>query len=210
MYRGLIYKYTNIINGKVYIGQTTNEFKRRQKWHSLNSPYAGNHINNARAKYSIASFVYEVLEEVIRDSKHSLAEELNSLERKYIAIYNSKNPKYGYNLSDGGLNGTGQVITDETRKRMSAAQKGIKKPMSDIGRRNISLSHRSPRPWACKKVCQYDKDTGELIKVWNSLKEAANFFGDKSVGNLVSTIAGKYRRKYYKGFKWKYYESQAT
>lgn len=39
--RGVIYKYTNLKNGKVYIGQTLNETKRREKWRNLNSPYAG-------------------------------------------------------------------------------------------------------------------------------------------------------------------------
>lgn len=39
--RGVIYKYTNLVNGKVYIGQTINEYKRREKWRNLNAPYAG-------------------------------------------------------------------------------------------------------------------------------------------------------------------------
>lgn len=38
--RGIVYKYTNIHNEKVYIGQTINEPKRREKWFNLNAPYA--------------------------------------------------------------------------------------------------------------------------------------------------------------------------
>ena len=58
--RGIIYKYTNKVNGKVYIGQTINESKRREKWRNLKAPYAGDYINRARAKYGIDAFSYEL------------------------------------------------------------------------------------------------------------------------------------------------------
>lgn len=207
MLRGIIYKYTNIHNNKVYIGQTTNEYKRRERWHCPNSEYAGAYINRARAKYGIASFIYEVLEEIFETSKEKLRDKLDFLEEKYIKLYNSKNEDYGYNLTDGGRYGNGQVITEETRRNMSKAQKGLKKPMSERGKKNISAAHKGPRPWTWKKVCQYDKNTGELIKIWNSMTEAVASFGEKHVGNLAATIRGKHRRKYYKGYKWAYYET---
>lgn len=55
--RGIVYKYTNIHNEKVYIGQTINEPKRREKWFNLNAPYAGNYINRARRIFQIRSSI---------------------------------------------------------------------------------------------------------------------------------------------------------
>ena len=203
--RGIIYKYTNKVNGKVYIGQTINESKRREKWKNLKTPYAGNYINRARVKYGIESFSYEVLVEILNDDEIILKDTLNLLEEKYISLYHSKDPKFGYNLTDGGKSGKGQIVSQETRNKISKVHKGLKKKMSEQGKRNISLSHKSPRPWAWKKVAQYDKDTDELLKVWNSLSEVVKYFGDKSNSNLVYAIQGKYRHKYYHGYKWKYY-----
>ena len=203
--RGIIYKYTNKANGKVYIGQTINESKRREKWKNLKTPYAGDYINRARAKYGIEAFSYEVLVEILNDDEIILKDTLNLLEEKYISLYHSKDPKFGYNLTDGGKSGKGQIVSQETRDKISKAHKGLKKKMSEQGKRNISLSHKSPRPWAWKKVAQYDKDTDELLKVWNSLSEVTNYFGDKSNSNLIFAIQGKYRHKYYHGYKWRYY-----
>ena len=42
--RGVIYKYTSP-SGKVYIGQTLNEYMRRAMWKNINHPYAGPYIN---------------------------------------------------------------------------------------------------------------------------------------------------------------------
>ena len=203
--RGIIYKYTNKANGKVYIGQTINESKRREKWKNLKAPYAGDYINRARVKYGIESFSYEVLVEILNDDEIILKDTLNLLEEKYISLYHSKDSKFGYNLTDGGKSGKGQIVSQETRDKISKAHKGLKKKMSEQGKRNISLSHKSPRPWTWKKVAQYDKDTGELLKVWDSLSEIVNYFGDKSNSNLIFAIQGKYRHKYYHGYKWRYY-----
>lgn len=203
--RGVIYKYTNKVNGKVYIGQTINENKRREKWKNLKAPYAGNYINRARAKYGTESFNYEIISEVLNEDEDILRETLNSLEEKYISLYHSKDPRFGYNLADGGGAGKGQIVSSETRNKISKAHKGLKKKMSKQGKKNISLSHKTPRPWAWKKVAQYDKNTGKLLKVWNSLSEVTNHFGDKSNSNLIYAIQGKYRHKYYHGYKWEYY-----
>lgn len=203
--RGIIYKYTNIHDGKVYIGQTINESKRREKWKNLKAPYAGDYINRARAKYGLESFKYEVIAEVINDDEDILRETLDSLEGKYISLYRSKNSKFGYNLTDGGCSGKGQIVSFETRAKISKANKGLKKKMSEQGRKNISASHKSLRPWTWKRVAQYNKDTGELIKIWDSLTSVIKHFGDKSCSNLIYAIQGKYRHKTYRGYKWKYY-----
>lgn len=89
---GVIYKITNKVNGKVYIGQTKNGFKSR---------YGGNLYKNTKniylkrsiEKYGIDNF--EICE--IIDVAFS-REELNLKESMWIARNNSTDNKYGYNL----------------------------------------------------------------------------------------------------------------
>ena len=117
---GVIYLRTNKINGKKYVGQvTTKRFKARQnKWNNLNLPYAGNVINNARKKYGIESFGFEIL-------KECEDEELNQWEIYYIKELNTKAP-FGYNMTDGGegMNGFTYSHSEESKKRISESLKG--------------------------------------------------------------------------------------
>lgn len=91
-----IYKIVNLINGKVYIGQTVN-FKQRLTTHiktglGAETP-ARNKLYPAMAEYGVENFSYEVLE-VCKSS------ELNEREKFYIDFYDSCNN--GYNSTKGG------------------------------------------------------------------------------------------------------------
>lgn len=131
---GYIYLRTNKINGKKYVGQvTTKRFKARQnKWNNLNLPYAGNVINNARKKYGIESFCFEIL-------KECEDEELDYWEKYFIKELNTKKP-YGYNMTDGGGGMSGFTVSEETRKKISESHKGRK--FSEEHKRHISESKK--------------------------------------------------------------------
>ena len=115
---GYIYLRTNKINRKQYVGQViTKNFKTRQNnWNNLKHSYAGPVINNARAKYGIDAFDFEILKEC--DDK-----ELDYWEKYYIKELNTKVPN-GYNMTDGGNTTKGCHHTEEAKKRMSEAHKG--------------------------------------------------------------------------------------
>ena len=116
---GIIYKITNLINGKVYIGQTVQKFNRRYR-HGIISTH-NKHLKRAIEKYGIENF--EVIENFdIAFSK----EELNIKEIVYIDLFKSTNPLFGYNLKSGGDNG---IPNEETRKKMCENNKGEKNPM---------------------------------------------------------------------------------
>lgn len=94
-----IYKYTNKINGKVYIGQSNN-IQRRITEHNYraNNPSSDEYqsvLSKAIRKYGIENFDIMVLCECSTDV-------LNTLEKQYIAEYRSHLSQYGYNCTLGG------------------------------------------------------------------------------------------------------------
>lgn len=106
-----IYKITNKIDGKVYIGQT-----------QVNDPYyfgGGKLIRRAVKKHGRDNFTKEILEEC------SSKEELDNKEIYWIEYYNSRDLTVGYNLARGGDGGNrnGGKLTEESRKRISEGRK---------------------------------------------------------------------------------------
>ena len=93
----IIYKITNIINNKVYIGLTTVSLKERWTNHKTSARVGvKRHLYNSMRFYGIDKFVIEQI-----DSANSL-EELGAKERYYINLYNSRDPNVGYNITAGG------------------------------------------------------------------------------------------------------------
>lgn len=99
--KGFIYKITNKVNNKSYIGQTryTVEFRWRQHQHKKDNTY----FHNAIHKYGIENFTVETLEECE-------VEDLNNREIFNIAKYDTF--KNGYNLTIGG-DGNRRLLLDD-------------------------------------------------------------------------------------------------
>ena len=94
---GLIYKATNLINGKSYIGQTRQSLTKRQNSHfhnafTKNQPFV---FYQALRKYGKENFTWTIIEDNIKD----LAQ-LNEREKYWIAYYNTF--QNGYNMTSGG------------------------------------------------------------------------------------------------------------
>lgn len=104
-----IYKYTNLINGKIYIGQTKSSLKRRAQKNGDN--YRGStYFYNAIQKYGWENFQSEIIKDNLS------CEEANYWEEYFISYFDSTNPEIGYNLSLGGNNKT---MSEETKKKIS-------------------------------------------------------------------------------------------
>ena len=93
-----IYKLTNLVNGKSYIGQTNN-LKRRFQEH-LHDKRAGHPIHLALRKYGRENFSCEVL---------YYGEDYNEEEKKWIAYYETNNRDKGYNIAIGGQDSAGET-----------------------------------------------------------------------------------------------------
>lgn len=129
MLTGIIYKYTSPI-GKVYIGQTTEERRRRRTFMNINKPYGGDKIDRARAKYGPAKFIYEVLERLSFSDPSEARDKLDELEEFYIRYYDSY--KKGYNMTYGGFTTRGFRFSDEQKAALSKQRTGRKlRPRSE-------------------------------------------------------------------------------
>jgi group I intron endonuclease len=102
-----IYKITNLINNKIYIGQTIHD----------NPKYLGGGrlIKMAIKKYGRKNFLKEILEIC------SKKEDLSKKEIYWIKKFNSRDPKIGYNMAEGGAS---FYINEESRKKISESLKG--------------------------------------------------------------------------------------
>lgn len=103
---GFIYKITNKVNNKVYIGQTkyTVESRWRQHLKNFNIEHRQQPLYLAFAKYGLDNFYVETLEEVSIDK-------LDEREIYWIAYYDSF--KKGYNATLGGASSKIQYWTDD-------------------------------------------------------------------------------------------------
>jgi group I intron endonuclease len=112
-----IYKHTNKINGKSYIGITKGELKRR--WRKNGDGYKLNRVfYKAIKKYGWENFDHEVLE-LVEDYKEALLKE-----SKYIEFYNSV--KNGYNISEYSRNKYAR--TKAHKEKLSLKAKGQTRP----------------------------------------------------------------------------------
>ena len=89
----IIYKTTNLLNGKIYIGQDTNNDPKYMG--------SGKIIRDAIKKYGRDKFSKEILEEC------ETIEHLNEREIYWISLFNSTDNKIGYNILSGGLGSRG-------------------------------------------------------------------------------------------------------
>lgn len=117
----VIYKITNIKNGKVYIGLTINTSHQRWLSHlsvARNPNKSKIGIDAAIAKYGKDAFIVEDI-----DSAKTL-DELNEKEKYWITYYNSMNPVIGYNIAEGGGGICGYRHSEVSRYKCGSSFRG--------------------------------------------------------------------------------------
>ena len=111
----IIYRITNSITGKVYIGQSI-EFEIREKKHNYEYKSGSGHLYNSMRKYGFDNFKIEPIYSVLD------YDDLNDMEIFFISEYNTFNN--GYNMTIGGYGHRGYKHTKETLKKKSKKLKG--------------------------------------------------------------------------------------
>ena len=110
-----VYKHTSP-SGKVYIG-ITKQLDPNDRWLNGHGYKKNQYFWKAICKYGWDNITHEILHSNLTKA------EAESLEIQLINEYNSIDPSYGYNLQEGG---NASSPSEETRKKMSEAQKGEK------------------------------------------------------------------------------------
>ncbi len=136
----VIYKATNKINGKCYIGKTVRSLEVRIFHHKcLSKRSAKIYFHNAIKKYGIQSFEWSIIDTAETE------EILNEKEIYWIKFLNTKSPN-GYNLTDGGEGISGWIPTKESRKKLSEVKMGKKrKPFTEETRNKMRESKKGKK-----------------------------------------------------------------
>lgn len=95
---GYIYKITNTINGKIYVGLHKSEKFDESYWGS------GSNLKEDYKKFGRDKFIREVLESC------DTLEQLNEREQHWIEYLDARNPSVGYNIQPGGVRFLGTNI----------------------------------------------------------------------------------------------------
>lgn len=213
-----IYKITNLINGKIYIGKTLLTVEKRWKEHCEDYKKQRNEkrpLYSAMNKYGIENFKIEQIEECSDKI-------INEREVYWIEHYQSF--KHGYNATIGG---DGKAYLDydlicETYKQVQNAAKtaeicgccadSVRNILRERKMEIISSSEISRRKNS-KIINQFSLD-GEFIQSFKSLSDAARYIqslksesrtGIGGIRTHISEVARAKRKTAY-GFIWKYPE----
>jgi group I intron endonuclease len=131
---GVVYRITNLVNGKVYHGQTVNQKERQSHHFRIDSHCVA--LRNAIKKYGRNSFLFEVVKTA------SSKQELDQLE---ISLVETSLSPRGYNIKSGGANGK---PSKKTRQKMSESGK-LAQNRPEVRARN-SLGVK--RAWATESL----------------------------------------------------------
>lgn len=222
-----IYRITNLINGKTYIGQ--------HKYKDLNDSYMGSGIllHKAYKKYGIENFKKEILYSNIQ-----YKETVDDMERFAIAKERAVG-KAEYNIADGGQSGIneeikkkisktkqGHLVSKETRKKISEANKGkclseeTRKKISEARnmqvapmkgkhhseetRKRISESNKGKSSWVKGKHCseEHKRKISEAIKGKHRSEETRRKMSKAKKGQTISEEQKKKISETWKGSHW--------
>lgn len=210
-----VYCHTNKINGKRYISITCQNLVRR--WRN-GLGYRKGAFHNALVKYGWDGFSHDILFSDLTedDAKHK--------EKVLIAEYRTHDPRYGYNITEGGDGTVGYTRPPEQRLAMSISRKGRHAgnrnpmygksgehsphygiPMTDEAKRlagdAIRKRHREGNYNSSKKSVIAESETGFFH--YPSIAEAARQTG--IADSLISRVC-RGIRKHAGGYVWRYSE----
>lgn len=208
-----IYKITNLINQKVYIGKTETSVAHRFQQHLQESTKSRSQyrpLYRAMNKYGIENFVVETLEETS-----------NPIEREiyYIAKYHSyigDEQCNGYNATIGGDGRPYEFTVDEIQTIITMFNQRF--PIEQIARtighdratvtnKLIQLGFTIDKSRSLRMaVYQIDKTTNQILNCYSSTHEAARtVFNDNAKNTHIGECCRGLRKTAY-GYKWQFVE----
>jgi group I intron endonuclease len=166
-----IYRIINSISGMVYVGQTTNPYKRWYNHRSFKTKKSK--LSEAIVEFGIENFKMEVLVETYSQC------EADSLESSYIKENNSLWPN-GYNINPHRLSQShsvklsksikqkGRKLSDESKRKISEAKTGIGR--SEETKKKLSEALKGNQIWLGRKHSEESKRKMSLKMVGRKRK----------------------------------------
>ena len=200
---GYIYKITNDINNKSYIGLTTTTVKQRWSKHIRNYKTVDYTLYKAMRKHGAEHFSVQTIEQCDNEC-------LNERERYYIDLYDTY--RNGYNETRGG---EGNTLYDRNEiyalwddgysvgsiaEQVGSVRSSVYSVLLDYDNYSLNESLRRRNERLNKKVCQFNLN-GELLRTFNSIKEA-DLFIQASRGAISCCCNGVPGHKTVKGYLW--------
>ena len=152
-----IYQIRQISNGRLYIGQTSQSFKKRYWFHRSQlrrHMHDNRYLQSAWDKYGEDDFEFSVVEVCERDKTYILEREVY-----YIQKYGTFGD--GFNLTVGGEGASGYTPSAETRRKIGQANRehmlGRKHTEETKAKMRQSSRHLSPSPETREAVSRYMK-----------------------------------------------------
>ena len=173
---GYIYKITNTITNKCYIGETKQsniEVRWKQHKNTIKNGIGCPALKDAVKKYGIDNFKFEILLICFDEDRYKY-------EIEYIKKYNSKVPN-GYNILDGGPGGgfEGKTHSEETKKHISEK---IKQKYIDNPNLKREISERN------KIIMNSEIIKNKISEGMLNSKKYQQMIKDKKVGNINNTF----------------------
>lgn len=142
--RFYVYVIHNTLNNKVYVGKTKNPTKRWNKHLTVarcKRQQEKFYIHRAIAKYGADNFTFSVIQYFITERECDLAEIY------WVSYFQSKNNKYGYNLTIGGEGVSGRTVSEITRRKIRAKAIGRKHSYETLFMISGNNNHRAKLNW---------------------------------------------------------------
>ena len=215
-----VYQHKNKINGKIYIGITSQ--KPEQRWRNGEGYKSSPHFYSAIQKYGWDNFEHNILFVELTKEQACLKEQ------ELIKEFNSTNREYGYNSTSGGdifvmneetkqkisqalmgnQNNLGHSCSEEKKKKISEAQKGRefteehKQKLSEAAKNRHVPCSEEKKQTLKEKSHKKPVYCEELNKVFESVQECGRQLGIPAT-NITKLCNG--RGKTLKGYHLRYY-----
>lgn len=185
----VIYKITNAVNGKVYIGLTQNPVQERFRRHvnDAKNHVIDTHLTRAINKYGEENFSWEIIDSA------ATREELVEKEEYWIRYYDSCHK--GYNTSPGGHACGGNTYyaienLNEIKQKLSDSKKGGLNPNS-------------------RRIKMLDLQENAQT-IFDSMQEAADFLGLSSHMPVSRRCRQYTKRPLYDRYQFEYYDDEGV
>lgn len=196
-----VYVHINKLNGKRYVGITSRK-DPNIRWRDGRGYHENSHITAAIRKYGWENFDHIILFDGLSEA---CAKEK---EKEYIALWNTMDREFGYNMTAGGDGTAGYYPSEETRAKLSKARRKenlseetLRRRSDGLRGRKFSDEHkRKIGDGNSKKIDMYTKD-GEFIRSFPSAHCAEVELGI-SHSHISQCCNG--RRETSGGYKWKF------